>query len=555
MPPGDALGGFLLTAPMFLSHSEGLNLGLSEDDLVLIPGRSGNESVKETPALFDLPSSISFLRQETAQEVLRPVGSDGTTRLSVGAPSANEPRFDFPVADLNEGEFGREALVRAVSGTSLDTFFAQTASPAVLLPAAGNLDDVLPDARATAFSGPEPTGDDSNALDSALAVALPADRGGIESIPFVESVRPSDEGSATRTAPSASPGVSEALPIGQTFRGGLVAARDINAQTPPTASNDVYGVHRNIARNVTGRGVLANDADAESDLLSAQLVAGPTSGTLSLGADGLFTYTPNANFSGTDSFTYRANDGVADSGTATVTLNVHASNATPVVVNDTLNVAHDKSLVFTLDGLMANDTDSDSDPLTVVQTTSPTNGTLGQNADGSYTFTPNAGFVGTSTFTYLVSDALAQSSPGTVTINVTNAAPQAAIVGYSVAHGRPLIVSAFKGPRAASYDPDGDPLTVSIVSQPSNGTLINFQSDGSFTYSPNSSFVGTDWFGYRANDGLANSNTEVVVISVLRTSPETFHRKISGFPVGPSGGDPRGLTARGGSGLTHPFEI
>ncbi|HSJ27868.1 MAG TPA: cadherin-like domain-containing protein [Acidimicrobiia bacterium] len=91
----------------------------------------------------------------------------------------------------------------------------------------------------------------------------------------------------------------------------------------PVAVNDSYSTKQDTALVVSAaNGVLANDTDADGDALTAILVAGPTNGNLTLNADGSFTYTPNSNFTGSDSFTYKARDGIADSNTATVSIQV-----------------------------------------------------------------------------------------------------------------------------------------------------------------------------------------------------------------------------------------
>ncbi len=90
--------------------------------------------------------------------------------------------------------------------------------------------------------------------------------------------------------------------------------------TPPVAGNDSYSMNGNTALNVAVPGVLANDIDAEGNPLTATLVSGPANGVLTLNADGSFSYAPDSNFTGTDSFTYKTNDGAADSNIATVTL-------------------------------------------------------------------------------------------------------------------------------------------------------------------------------------------------------------------------------------------
>src|SRR5262249_62086861 len=104
-----------------------------------------------------------------------------------------------------------------------------------------------------------------------------------------------------------------------------------------------------------GGGVLANDTDVESDLLlSATLVSGPAHGTLTWVGDGTFTYTPTANFHGTDTFTYRTGDAQAQSNVATVTITVNPVNDPPTANNDTLTVAEDSGA--TVVNVLANDT-------------------------------------------------------------------------------------------------------------------------------------------------------------------------------------------------------
>jgi len=98
----------------------------------------------------------------------------------------------------------------------------------------------------------------------------------------------------------------------------------VPVNSPPIASNDSYTSDEGIPLNVLALGVLENDNDVEGDPLTAILNSGPTNGTLTLNSDGSFTYTPNLDFAGTDSFIYHANDGTVDSNTATVTLSISA---------------------------------------------------------------------------------------------------------------------------------------------------------------------------------------------------------------------------------------
>src|SRR5204863_216537 len=174
-------------------------------------------------------------------------------------------------------------------------------------------------------------------------------------------------------------------------------------------------------------GVLGNDTDVDGNLLTAIVVAPPANGTVTLNADGSFTYAPNANFNGSDGFTYKANDGTTDSNTATVTIAVSAVNDAPVAVNDSYGTTEDTPLTIAAPGVLGNDTDVDGNPLTAAVVAQPAHGTLTVNANGSFTYTPALNFNGIDGFTYKANDGTADSNVATVTITVApvNDAPNA----------------------------------------------------------------------------------------------------------------------------------
>src|SRR5205814_6611864 len=102
--------------------------------------------------------------------------------------------------------------------------------------------------------------------------------------------------------------------------------------------------------------------DADGDPISATLVAGPANGALTLNADGSFSYAPNANFNGSDSFTYQASDGTVTTDPTTVTIGVCAANDAPTSADDAY--ALDQGTTLTVDALtvlLANDSDIDGD--------------------------------------------------------------------------------------------------------------------------------------------------------------------------------------------------
>ena len=167
---------------------------------------------------------------------------------------------------------------------------------------------------------------------------------------------------------------------------------DIGTNTAPVAANDSYSVNEDTPLNVVAPGVLGNDTDADCNPLTAVLVSGPlaSQGSLTLNANGSFGFTPTLNFNGPATFTYKANDGTADSNTATVTITVTAVNDAPVATNDSYSTNEDTPLNVAAPGVLGNDTDADGNPLTAVLVSGPlaSQGSLTLNADGSFGFTP-----------------------------------------------------------------------------------------------------------------------------------------------------------------------
>lgn len=237
---------------------------------------------------------------------------------------------------------------------------------------------------------------------------------------------------------------------------------------PTTAGDPNYTTNEDTALTVSAaNGVLANDTDAEGDTLTAMKVSDPANGTLMLDSEGSFTYTPNANFSGTDTFTYKANDGTADSNVATVTLTVNAANDPPVAVDDTATTPEDTAVVIDVkDG----DTDPDGDALTVQSVTDPPKGmaqiiTSGPDA-GKVHYTPDANFNGTDSFQYTISDANGGEDTATVTVTVDpeNDPPVADSDSYKGKEDQPLNVPASSKatptPRAMPSPPSPSPNRV-----------------------------------------------------------------------------------------------
>src|SRR5438045_1702297 len=188
---------------------------------------------------------------------------------------------------------------------------------------------------------------------------------------------------------------------------------------PVAANDDSYTTPEDTQLTVAAPGVLANDSDVDGDTLSTVLVSSPSHGTLTLNTEERRSYMPALNFNGIDSFTYKASDGQAQSGIATATITVTPVNDAPVAANDdNYTTPEDTQLTVSAPGVLANDSDVDSDTLSAVLVSSPSHGTLTLNSDGSLVYMPALNFNGIDSFTYKAGDGQAQSGVATVTITV-----------------------------------------------------------------------------------------------------------------------------------------
>jgi VCBS repeat-containing protein len=293
---------------------------------------------------------------------------------------------------------------------------------------------------------------------------------------------------------------------------------DSTPPSAPTANADTFSVLHDRTLTVAAAGVLGNDtSNPIGRALTAALVTGPLHGALTLNANGSFTYNPVAGYTGSDSFTYTANDGSLASSPATVTLSI--TDQAPTANADSYAVAKGNTLTVAVAGVLANDTDADGDALTAAVVTGPANGSLTLNPNGSFTYTPNAGFVGTDTFTYRANDKARDSTPATVTVSVTDPSPTANADSYAVLHDNVLTIASGAGVLANdTSNPAGHTLTAALVAGPAHGSLA-LNANGSFTYTPNAGFTGTDSFTYTANDGGFASAPATVALSVNDQAP------------------------------------
>ena len=196
-----------------------------------------------------------------------------------------------------------------------------------------------------------------------------------------------------------------------------------NQGNAPVAVDDTATVAEDSEVSVA---VLSNDSDADGDTLTIESFTQGTNGSVVISGSNL-VYTPSANFNGSDSFTYTINDGTGLTDTATVSVTVTAVNDNPVANDDSATTEEDVAVTI---NLVANDTDIDGDSLSIESVGTASNGSVVNNGNGTVTYTPNAGFFGSDSFTYVVSDGSATDT-ATVRVTVTEVTTSEQVIGYA----------------------------------------------------------------------------------------------------------------------------
>jgi len=254
--------------------------------------------------------------------------------------------------------------------------------------------------------------------------------------------------------------------------------------------------------------IVLNGTDLDEDDLTFELTSFPINGTY---VDDI--YIPNTNFNGTDSFSYRAFDGITYSIEASVTVNVIPVNDPPEVEGETFLLNEDETLEVSEPGLLENDSDIDGDMLIVQLSTDVENGELILNNNGSFTYNPNSNYNGTDEFKYKVFDGQVQSQDIIVELIISpvDDSPLSNPDSYSMNEDEVFNVES-PGVLSNDLDVDGDNLSAEVVGDVSFG-LLSFNNNGSFNYIPNENFFGVDNFTYQTYDGgLYSQETQVTIL-------------------------------------------
>jgi hypothetical protein len=284
----------------------------------------------------------------------------------------------------------------------------------------------------------------------------------------------------------------------------------------PLAVNDSDNTPEDTTLDVD---VLANDSDADGDALTVTGVTDPPNGTaVNNGSD--VTYTPDANFAGTDTFNYTIADGFGGVDTATVTINVTAGNDPPLVTNPGALDGTETDVVSVQ--IVATDPDGDSLTYSIVApNVLPPNLTINASTGlitgtVSYDAVLHPALQEVYPVTVAVSDGINPAVPVTFSwfIDDLNRDPVAVDDSDTTVHDTAVTVQVL----ANDSDADGDALTVVSVSDPANGTAAT--TDGlTVTYTPNAGFVGSDSFAYTVDDGFGGSATATVTVDVTNEAP------------------------------------
>lgn len=288
-----------------------------------------------------------------------------------------------------------------------------------------------------------------------------------------------------------------------------VAVSTIIVGNPPPNTAPV-AIDRTISLNEdTPITVTVTCTDVNNDALLYQLIDKPEHGAYEWVPPNHVVYTPTINFAGVDHFTFRAYDGQDFSQTSTVTLTVAAINDTPLALAQSITTTRNNNT-----GIPLFASDAENDPITYTVVSSPTHGFL-SGAMPNLLYTPEQNFVGADSFQFQARDPQGAATMAQISITVqpSNTAPLAAsqIVTTSEASAVALTL--------AASDAENDPITYTVVTSPTHGTLAGDAAD--WVYTPNADFTGIDSFTFKANDGQADSAVTTVTLHVTAAPAAT----------------------------------
>ena len=289
----------------------------------------------------------------------------------------------------------------------------------------------------------------------------------------------------------------------------------------PIAANDSISVAEDSNKVANLR---ANDSDPDGQSLTITSASGASNGTVAIISGGSqVRYTPNANFHGSDSFSYVVSDGVLTDN-ATVSVAVSSVNDAPVANNDSLSTNEDVAKTI---NPRTNDTDIDGNSLTISSKTNGSKGTVAILSGGtSLRYTPNSNANGSDSFTYTISDGAGGTDTASVSVNISAVNDPPTAVNDSVSTNED--VAKTFNPRANDIEPDGQTLTITGKTNGSKGSVSIVSGGANLRYSPHSNKFGSDSFTYTISDGsYSRTATVYMTINSVNDAPnaqnDTFH--------------------------------
>ncbi|MBS1686628.1 MAG: tandem-95 repeat protein [Bacteroidetes bacterium] len=280
---------------------------------------------------------------------------------------------------------------------------------------------------------------------------------------------------------------------------------------PPVAVNDTFNINED---SVLTASVGTNDSDPDGPSAIYGIFSPPAHGSVNLQSNGTFTYTPAANYNGTDSFSYVHCDGGTPNlcDTATVYFNLAAVNDAPVAADDYSTTTENTAVSG---DVSTNDSDVDGPGATYTTVSSPAHGTLALNADGTYTYTPATGYTGCDTMSVSRCDGGAPDLCDTSLLTICVTLPVVANSDSAVAtQGQPVVIP------VTANDTTSAATTVSLITAPGHGSAVT-NGDNTVTYASASDYYGIDSISYAICD-TATSICDTAEIYIVVTGGPGF---------------------------------
>lgn len=471
------------TSDLFIARLELDNVVANDDAAVTDPGVPVKISVLGNDE--DLDSDALSVTQVTQPENgAVSINSDKTVTYTPGGGFIGNDYFTYTAAD-GHGHTS-EATVKVTVGApndppaAVDDVGVTTEDRAVNIQVLANDSD--PDDDALAVTAVTQPGNGTTSINPSNSITYTPNVGFLGQDTFTYTI---DDGHGHTT-------------------GASVLVHVVSLNRAPTAADDSAETTEDVPVVID---VLANDTDYEEGPLEVTAVSDPPHGVAIINEDSTVSYTPDADWSGQDTFSYGIEDDHGNTDQAVVTVVVTAANDAPTAVDDSATTTRNASVII---DVLANDSDLDGDPIGVVELTQPGHGTATLAPGGTITYSPALDFSGDDSFTYTIGDG-AETGTATVTVDV-NTSPAAVDDVAETTVNAAVIVAVL----ANDSDPDGDSLAISGFTQGGFGTVSD-NGDGTLSYRSSAERFGTDTFTYTASDGRGGTDTATVAVDVWLT--------------------------------------